>query len=206
MDINHFIQQLVILAPPFLFALTFHELAHGYVAWNLGDPTAKNAGRLTMNPLKHLDPLGVIAFIIMKIGWAKPVPVDPRYFKDPQKGMLLVALAGPAANVLTAVASAILVKFLITIPFIPMYLLKPVVGMLVASVWINIMLAVFNGLPIPPLDGSRVLMGILPPEAALSYAKLEPFGFILLLILFYAGIIGKVIMPIINYTNTLLLG
>jgi len=95
MDINHFIQQLVILAPPFLFALTFHELAHGYVAWNLGDPTAKNAGRLTMNPLKHLDPLGVIAFIIMKIGWAKPVPVDPRYFKDPQKGMLLVALAGP---------------------------------------------------------------------------------------------------------------
>ena len=206
MDINHFIQQLVILAPPFLFALTFHELAHGYVAWNLGDPTAKNAGRLTMNPLKHLDPLGVIAFIIMKIGWAKPVPVDPRYFKDPQKGMLLVALAGPAANVLTAVASAILVKFLITMPFIPMYLLKPVVGMLVASVWINIMLAVFNCLPIPPLDGSRVLMGILPPAAANSYAKLEPFGFILLLILFYAGIIGKVIMPIINYANTLLLG
>lgn len=206
MDINHFIQQLVILAPPFLFALTFHELAHGYVAWNLGDPTAKNAGRLTMNPLKHLDPLGVIAFIIMKIGWAKPVPVNPSYFKDPQKGMLLVALAGPAANVLTAVASAILVKILITIPFIPMYLLKPLAGMLVASVWINIMLAVFNCLPIPPLDGSRVLMGILPPAAAHSYAKMEPFGFILLLILFYAGIIGKVIMPIINYANTLLLG
>ena len=206
MDINHFIQQLVILAPPFLFALTFHELAHGYVAWNLGDPTAKNAGRLTMNPLKHLDPLGVIAFIIMKIGWAKPVPVDPRYFKDPQKGMLLVALAGPAANVLTAVASAVLVKVLIMVPVIPMFILKPMVGMLVASVWINIMLAVFNCLPIPPLDGSRVLMGILPPAAARSYAKLEPFGFILLLVLFYAGIIGKVIMPIINYANTLLLG
>jgi len=206
MDINNFIQQLVILAPPFLFALTFHELAHGYVAWNLGDPTAKNAGRLTMNPLKHLDPLGVIAFIIMKIGWAKPVPVDPRYFKDPQKGMLLVALAGPAANVLTAVASAVLVKVLIMVPVIPMFILKPMVGMLVASVWINIMLAVFNCLPIPPLDGSRVLMGILPPAAARSYAKLEPFGFILLLVLFYAGIIGKVIMPIINYANTLLLG
>ncbi len=206
MDINHFIQQLVILAPPFLFALTFHELAHGYVAWNLGDPTAKNAGRLTMNPLKHLDPLGVIAFIIMKIGWAKPVPVDPRYFKDPQKGMLLVALAGPAANVLTAIASAVLVKLLIMVPFIPMYALKPMVGMLVASVWINIMLAVFNCLPIPPLDGSKVLMGLLPPDAARSYARLEPFGFILLLILFYAGIIGKVIMPIISYANTLLLG
>ncbi len=206
MDINHFIQQLVILAPPFLFALTFHELAHGYVAWSLGDPTAKNAGRLTMNPLKHLDPLGVIAFIIMKIGWAKPVPVNPSYFKDPQKGMLLVALAGPAANVVTAVVSAILVKLFIMMPFIPMYLLKPMVGMLVASVWINIMLAVFNCLPIPPLDGSRVLMGLLPPDAARSYAKLEPFGFILLLILFYAGLISKVIMPIISFANTLLLG
>ena len=206
MDINHFIQQLIILAPPFLFALTFHELAHGYVAWSLGDPTAKNEGRLTLNPLKHLDPLGVIAFIIMKIGWAKPVPVNPSYFKDPQKGMLLVALAGPGANVVLAVASAVLVKFLIVMPFITMFILKPVVGMLVASVWINIMLAVFNCLPIPPLDGSKVLMGLLPPKAARSYAQLEPFGFILLLILFYAGLINKVIMPIINSANTLLLG
>lgn len=206
MDINHFIQQLVILAPPFLFALTFHELAHGYVAWSLGDPTAKDAGRLTMNPLKHLDPLGVIAFIIMKIGWAKPVPVNPSYFKDPQKGMLLVALAGPAANVVTAIVSALLVKLLIMMSIIPMFILKPVVGMLVASVWINIMLAVFNCLPIPPLDGSRVLMGILPPDAARSFAKMEPYGFILLLILFYAGLIGKVIMPIISFANTLLLG
>ena len=206
MDINHFIQQLVILAPPFLLALTFHELAHGYVAWSLGDPTAKNAGRLTMNPLKHLDPLGVIAFIIMKIGWAKPVPVNPNYFKDPQKGMLLVALAGPGANVLLAIASAILVKFLIMLPIIPMYILKPLVGMLVASVWINIMLAVFNCLPIPPLDGSKVLMGILPPKTALSYAKLEPFGFILLLALFYTGVISKVILPVISFANGLLLG
>lgn len=206
MDINHFIQQLIILAPPFLLALTFHELAHGYVAWNLGDPTAKNAGRLTMNPLKHLDPLGVLAFIIMKIGWAKPVPVNPNYFKDPQKGMLLVALAGPAANVLLAVASAIVVKFLVMMPIIPMYVLKPLVGMLVASVWINIMLAVFNCLPIPPLDGSKVLMGILPPKTARSYAKLEPFGFILLLGLFYAGVISKVILPVINFANNLLLG
>jgi Zn-dependent protease len=206
MDINNFIQQLIILAPPFLFALTFHELAHGYVAWKLGDPTAKNAGRLTMNPLKHLDPLGVIAFIIMKIGWAKPVPVNPNYFKDPQKGMLVVALAGPAANVVTAIASAILVKFLVTMPFLPIYVLKPLMGMLVASVWINIMLAVFNCLPIPPLDGSRVLMGVLPPDAARSYAKLEPFGFILLLVLFYAGLIGKVILPIIHFANNLLLG
>ncbi len=206
MDINHFIQQIIILAPPFLLALTFHELAHGYVAWHLGDPTAKNAGRLTMNPLKHLDPWGVIAFIIMKIGWAKPVPINPNYFKNPQKGMLLVALAGPAANVVLAVASAILVKILLQVPIIPIFVLKPLVGMLVASVWINIMLAVFNCLPIPPLDGSKVLMGILPPQTAQSYAKLEPFGFILLLILFYTGVISKVIMPVISFANNLLLG
>jgi Zn-dependent protease len=206
MDINHIILQIVILAPPFLFALTFHELAHGYVAWRLGDPTAKDAGRLTMNPLKHLDPLGVIAFIIMKIGWAKPVPVNPRYFKDPQKGMLLVALAGPGANIVLAVLSAILVKFLVMVPGLPMFMLKPVAGMLIASVWINIMLAVFNCLPIPPLDGSKVLMGVLPPDMARSYEKLEPFGFILLLILFYLGILSKVIMPIIAFANNLLLG
>lgn len=206
MDVNNIIQQIAILAPPLLFALTFHELAHGYVAWNLGDPTAKNAGRLTMNPLKHLDPLGVIAFIIMKIGWAKPVPVNPSYFKDPRKGMLLVALAGPGANLLLAIASALLVKLLIAVQILPLFILRPVGSMLVASVWINIMLAVFNCLPIPPLDGSKVLMGILPPDMARSYEKLEPFGFILLLFLFYIGLLGKVIMPIISFANNLLLG
>lgn len=206
MDINNIVQQIVILAPPFLFALTFHELAHGYVAWSLGDPTAKNAGRLTMNPLKHLDPLGVIAFIIMKIGWAKPVPVNPVYFKDPRKGMLLVALAGPGANLLLAVISALLVKFLVMVQILPIFILRPVGSMLVASVWINVMLAVFNCLPIPPLDGSKVLMGVLPPDMARSYEKLEPFGFILLLFLFYIGLLSKVIMPIISFANNLLLG
>jgi len=206
MDINHTIQKFILLAPPFLLALTFHELAHGYVAWRLGDPTAKNAGRLTMNPLKHLDPLGVIAFVIMKIGWAKPVPVDPRYFRDPQKGMLLVALAGPLANVLLAILSALVLQVLVRLPAMPMFILQPLVGMLVASVWINIMLAVFNFLPIPPLDGSKVLMGILPRDAARTYARLEPFGFIVLLALFYTGIIPRIIGPIINFANNLLLG
>ena len=205
-DFNAFMRQLIIQVPPLLFALTFHELAHGYVAYRLGDPTAKNAGRLTMNPLKHLDPLGVLAFIIMKIGWAKPVPVDPRYFRNPQKDMLLVALAGPAANLVLAIASAILARFLVALNILPMFILQPVAGMLVASVWINIMLAVFNCLPIPPLDGSKVLMGLLPYEAARSYAKLEPFGFLLLLALFYTGIISKIIMPIIHFSNNLLLG
>lgn len=205
-DFNEFMLKLIIQLPPLLFALTFHELAHGYVAYRLGDPTARNAGRLTMNPLKHLDPLGVLAFIIMKIGWAKPVPVDPRYFKNPQKDMLMVALAGPTSNVILAIASAILARALVALNLLPMFILQPVIGMLVASVWINIMLAVFNCLPIPPLDGSKVLMGLLPYEAARSYAKLEPFGFLLLLALFYTGIISKIIMPIIHFSNNLLLG
>ena len=206
MDLNNIIIKIVILAPPLLFALTFHELAHGYVAMRLGDPTAKNAGRLTMNPLKHLDPLGVIAFIIMRIGWAKPVPINPVYFKDPRKGMLLVALAGPGANLLLAVVSAILLKFFLLLKVLPLYIFNPIGSMLVASVWINIMLAVFNCLPIPPLDGSKVLMGVLPPDMARSYAKLEPFGFLLLLFLFYIGLLSKVIMPIISFANNLLLG
>ena len=205
-DINTLIQQLAIQLPPLLFALTVHELAHGWVAFRLGDPTAKMAGRLTMNPLKHLDPLGVLAFVIMKIGWAKPVPVDPRYFRNPQKDMLLVALAGPGANVLLAIASALLARVLVSMPVLPLFVLQPLVGMLVASVWINIMLAVFNIIPIPPLDGSKVLMGLLPPEAARSFARIEPFGFFILLALFYTGVIGALILPIIRFSNNLLLG
>ena len=205
-DINTLIQQLAIQLPPLLFALTVHELAHGWVAFRLGDPTAKMAGRLTMNPLKHLDPLGVLAFVIMKIGWAKPVPVDPRYFRNPQKDMLLVALAGPGANVLLALASALLARVLVSVPVLPLFVLQPLVGMLEASVWINIMLAVFNIIPIPPLDGSKVLMGVLPPEAARSFARIEPFGFFILLALFYTGVIGAIILPIIRFSNNLLLG
>lgn len=205
-DFNTFMQQLIIQVPPLLFALTIHELAHGYVAWRLGDPTAKNEGRLTLNPLKHLDPIGVLAFIIMKIGWAKPVPVNPHYFRNPQRDMLLVALAGPGSNILLAVASAALAHFFVAFHILPLFVLQPLVAMLAASVWINIMLAVFNCIPIPPLDGSRVVMGLLPPQAARGYARLEPFGFILLLVLFYTGIISQIIMPIIRFSNSLLLG
>ena len=149
-------QDLIIQIPTLLLALTFHEFAHGYVAYRLGDPTAKNMGRLTLNPIKHLDPIGTLAFLLIKFGWARPVPVNPMYFSNPRKGMLWVALAGPATNLALAVLSAILIKLIIAsfaiVPYPPFMkaVIIPVFSMLVASVWINLVLCVFNFLPIPP--------------------------------------------------------
>jgi len=199
------------MAPPLLLALTLHEYAHGYIAYRLGDPTAHNAGRLTLNPLSHLDPIGTIAFFFIKFGWAKPVPVNPYYFKNPRKDMLWVALAGPVTNLLLAFASAILLKLLITvattIPYSTMLesILVPLYRMLVASVWINLVLCIFNFLPIPPLDGGRIVTGLLPENLARTYASFERYGFIVILILAFTGVLGSVISPIITYTSSLLL-
>jgi Zn-dependent protease len=208
---NSFITQLIILAPPLLFALTFHEFAHGYVAYRLGDPTAKNAGRLTLNPLKHLDPIGTIAFFFIKFGWAKPVPVNPANFRNPRKDMLWVALAGPMTNLALALISAIITKTLwflaSSLPYsaIAEAILVPLNAMLIASVWINLVLCIFNFLPIPPLDGSRILTGLLPQDLAISYMKIERYGFIIILVLAFSGVLSKVILPIIGYANSLLL-
>jgi Zn-dependent protease len=201
------IQQIAILAPPFLLAITFHEFCHGYVAWRLGDPTARDQGRLTMNPLKHLDLWGVLAFIIMKIGWAKPVPINPAYFRRPLRDMMWVALAGPGSNLLLALLSGLLVKLLTAgIGLIPEPLLWPLLNMAAAGVWINLMLAFFNLIPIPPLDGSRILSGFLPSGGMLFMQKMEPFGFLILLLLFYLGVISKVLLPMINFAQQLLTG
>jgi len=208
---NRFITELIILAPPLLFALTFHEFAHGFIAYRLGDPTAKNAGRLTLNPLKHLDPLGTIAFFFIKFGWAKPVPVNPIYFWNPKKDMLWVALAGPATNLILAIGSAIVTKGVWMLASVLPYstaaeaILVPLNSMLIASVWINLVLCIFNFLPIPPLDGSRILTGLLPNDLALSYMKIERFGFIILIILAFSGLLSKLIVPIISFANSLLL-
>lgn len=199
------IQEMIIMAPAFLFALTAHEFAHGYLAFRLGDPTAANLGRLTMNPLKHLDLMGTIAFFLIQIGWAKPVPIDPRYFQNPRRDLLLVSLAGPGANLAVALASALLLKLLPGVqPLLPAAIFWPLIQMVATSVWINIVLAIFNMLPIPPLDGSKVLCSLLPPTPAALFARLEPYGFFILLALFYLGVIPRIIRPMINFAHSLI--
>ncbi len=206
-----FVSQLIIQAPPLLLALTLHEYAHGYVAFRLGDPTAKNAGRLTLNPISHLDPIGTIAFFFIKFGWAKPVPVNPLYFRNPRKDMLWVALAGPVTNLVLAVVSALLLRVIVfgasSLP--PSQLvhavLVPLSLMLVTSIWINLVLCIFNFLPIPPLDGSRILTGLLPEDLARTYSSFERYGFIIILLLAFSGLLSTIIMPVIRFANNLLL-
>jgi Zn-dependent protease len=208
---NESISQLIIMVPPLLLALTVHEFAHGYVAFRLGDPTASVLGRLTLNPLKHLDPLGTIAFFVFHFGWAKPVPVNPAYFKNPQKDMLWVALAGPATNFSLAVISALMAKIIWLFAQLMPYslvgeaILVPLNSTLIASVWINLVLCIFNFLPIPPLDGSRIVAGLLPPELARSFASFEKYGFILVILLAVTGVLSKLIIPLIKFANNLLL-
>ena len=208
---NQFITELILLAPPLLLALTLHEFSHGYIAYRLGDPTAKSLGRLTLNPLKHLDPLGTIAFFFIKFGWAKPVPVNPTFFRNPKKDMIWVALAGPVTNLMLAILSAILAKglwlFAAQLPYSTPAeaILVPLNGMLIASVWINLVLCIFNFLPIPPLDGSRILMGVLPNKMAASYIQFERYGFVVILVLAFTGVLSKVIVPLISFANKLLL-
>ncbi len=203
-DMRHRILEFLLLTPPFLLAITFHEFAHGYAAFRLGDTTARDAGRLSMNPLRHLDPIGVIAFFIVKIGWARPVPVNPARLNNPARDMLYVSLAGPAANLLLAAASAAVLRMLaLTAGILPQSFVYPAVNMAAASVWINIVLAVFNLVPIPPLDGSELLMRILPADLARGYARLAPFGFIILLVLFYTGILPRLLAPFLNLADQL---
>ncbi len=207
---NRIIQQISILLVPVLMAVTFHELAHGWVAYKLGDPTAKDAGRLTLNPIKHLDVLGTIVFFVTRmIGWAKPVPVNPFNFKNPKRDMAWVAVAGPAMNILLAAGFTLLLKILLAIPIsrssFLISLLMPLAMMFKAGIIINVGLAIFNIIPIPPLDGSKILEGLLPVEAALQYAKLERYGFIILILLIFTHVVDYVIFPIIRVITSLFL-
>lgn len=196
------IETIAIWAVPVLFAITLHEAAHGWVANRLGDPTARNLGRITLNPLKHIDPMGTVvvplALVMLSgfiIGWAKPVPVDPRHFKQPLLDMALVALAGPVANFIMACLWALLIVIS------PSGTLAAV-GQ--AGITINVILMVLNLLPIPPLDGGRVLAGLLPRDLALVFMRIEPFGFLIILLLLFSGVLGKIMLPLVGHFQSLI--
>lgn len=204
------IRDIAILLVPILLAVTFHEMAHGWVADKLGDPTARLLGRITLNPIKHLDPIGTLVFFLTHmIGWARPVPVNPLHFKDPVKGMMWVAIAGPVTNLFLAAVSAVIFRIILVsgLLFDPSisFIIKPIYMMVQASVIINIGLAVFNILPIPPLDGSKILMGLLSREQAEVFARIEPYGFLILILLIMTDIVSAILSPIIWFSVGVLL-
>ncbi|MDF1553919.1 MAG: site-2 protease family protein [Deferrisomatales bacterium] len=204
--------QIVVLAVPILLAVTFHEVAHGYVADRLGDPTARRAGRLTLNPLVHLDLTGTLVFVVTRmIGWAKPVPVNAGNFRNPRRGMLWVSLAGPGANLALAVVLAAVFHGLAALPVVAeswfaARVLDPLLQMAEAGVLVNLGLGLFNLVPIPPLDGSRVLAGLLPAAGARAIAAGERYGFLLLLVLVFSGALRWTVYPPLYAAARLLLG
>lgn len=208
-DIANFIRQLAIMAVPVLMAITCHEAAHGYAAWRLGDPTAKHAGRLTFNPVRHIDLFGTILFPLLLIiikspflfGWAKPVPVNPRFFSDPVKGMMLVSLAGPGSNFAMALGFAAMHHGLLWYVDISggagMSVIAPLALMAWYGVVINLILGVFNLFPVPPLDGSKILAGFLPAKGAAAIYGMERYGFLIIILLLMTGVLQHVLLPLV---------
>jgi Zn-dependent protease len=204
------LQILAVAAIPVLFAITIHEVAHGWVARRFGDRTAEMLGRLTLNPIKHIDPLGTVivpALALMTtgflFGWAKPVPVSIRNLRNPRRDMMLVAAAGPGSNILMALFWAFFTK-LITLSGLEGLTLQFFLTMGQIGVFINVILAVFNMLPIPPLDGGRVLSGLLPPRMSTRLDALEPYGLILVLaFIFFAW---SYLRPVISAVTNMVLG
>ncbi|MDQ2696475.1 MAG: site-2 protease family protein [Pseudomonadota bacterium] len=210
MDELNLLQRLVILVPPILLAVTLHEVAHGWAALTLGDTTARASGRLSLNPLRHVDPVGTVLvpgllFLLggFIFGWARPVPVDYRRLRRPKRDMALVALAGPAANLAMALAwglaAAAGLALLAALPWAGM----PLLLMGSAGVTVNIIIGVLNLLPIPPLDGSRVLTGLLPDGFGAALARLEPFGLVLLLLLLVSGWLAVILEPPVAFLQNL---
>ena len=207
------IQKLAIMALPVIFAVTLHEAAHGWVADRLGDRTARMLGRVTLNPLKHIDPIGTVlvplgmfALTGFMFGWAKPVPIDARNFKRPLRDMAWVAVAGPAANLLMALLWGFGILLGQSLLQDSSWFAEPLIYMGAAGVLINVILMVLNLVPIPPLDGSRVITALLPLNAARSYVKIEPYGLFIVLALLVSGILGRIVMPLVVATILLMPG
>ncbi len=179
-------------------AITVHEYAHGIVAYRLGDPTAKSMGRLTLNPLAHLDPLGALMLVFCRFGWAKPVPVNPYYFDDPKKDMVLVSFAGPASNLLFAFVVATIYPFLLVFMPSAFNVTSFLGGLFFACIITNISFAVFNLIPFPPLDGSKILFSLLPNHMYNTFLTYERYGTLLLLLLSFTGILGRMLGMVIN--------
>lgn len=194
--------EFLLIAIPLLYSIILHELAHGWVAYQMGDPTAKRLGRLSLNPLKHLEPVGTIMLFIFGFGWAKPVPVNFNQLRNRHVAMILVAAAGITANMLLAFLAFFLDRLLVPSP----------TGLLAVMLYylaqINIILAAFNLIPLPPLDGSKILMGLVPPEIQNVLLRIEPYGFFIIIALLYFGALNPVIVffrgMIIGLINLLL--
>lgn len=210
---DNFLLKLSIMLVPGLMAITFHEVSHGFIAYLRGDNTARSLGRLTLNPLKHLDIIGTIMIIVVGIGWAKPVPVNFNNLRNPRRDMIWVSVAGPVTNFLLAVFSATLIRFIVPLSEpIPdgswlQLFLEPVLLMLAFSVYINLILALFNLMPLPPLDGGRVLMGLLPQRQAEVLSRIEPYGMIIIIVIvFFTDIFKYTILPMLGVLVHLLAG
>jgi len=197
------IHSISIWAIPVVFAVVLHEVAHGWVADKLGDNTARWMGRLTLNPLKHIDPIGTVLIPILLLvvgspflfGYAKPVPVDFRKLNRPKQDMVWVALAGPVINVLLALASTLLLYIVVRLPADMLWLASPVGAMCQASILINMVLCIFNLIPLPPLDGGRVAVGLLPGAASYRLSRLEPYGFMIIVLLLLTNVLQNIIGP-----------
>ncbi len=215
--VAEYVQQISIWAIPVLIAIVFHEVAHGWVAFRLGDPTAARMGRLTLNPISHIDLFGTVIFPLLLIiarapflfGYAKPVPVNFLNLRNPKKDMVWVALAGPATNIILAFVSFLLLKILVSLELprdgsFASTVVIPLIYMLRASASINIVLAVFNTFPVPPLDGGRVLVGLLPEPHSTTVARVEPYGFLIILVLLMSHLLDAVLFPMVRFVDLFL--